>query len=260
MRTLIAITKLLFFALWTLLMVTAQLFILPFSKASIAYVIPHAWHKGVCRIFNIHVTTSGQPSTTAPSTLYISNHISWLDIPVIGSKVKASFVAKREVESWPLFGFLSKLQQTAFIDRSRNAALREKNSLKNELSAGKNLILFPEGTSSNGSEVLPFKSSLFEILRSENTSDKIAITLQPFCITIKSINGSSSKTQKQLDIYAWYGDMDLAPHLWAFSKSKGAEIHLSFLPAIPLDTTIDRKKTAKQAYSLISQSFQGITK
>lgn len=254
-RTSIAILKLIAFIIWTTLMVTGQLFVRLITTGKVSYALPYLWHKGVCSIFKIKVITTGTISKS-PSTLYISNHISWLDIPVIGSQINgASFVAKRDVESWPVFGFLSKLQQTAFIDRSRNAALKEKNSLKNRIETGHNLILFPEGTSSKGVEVLPFKSSLFEILRSDTE-----INIQPFCISIQKIGDKNATTQILRDIYAWYGDMTLPPHLWEFAKSKGATISLYFHEPLVVDSDFDRKTISKQSHMLISQAFQNPTK
>lgn len=249
MRPLIAILKLLLFAIWSLCMVSIQLMILIFSHKEVAYIMPYMWHHGVCTIFRVTVTTSGE---IAPpnATLYISNHMSWIDIPVIGSVLKASFVAKREVASWPLFGFLSKLQQTAFIDRNRRSALKEKDSLKNKLDAGKSLILFPEGTSSDGSSILPFKSSLFELVKGEKD-----ITLQPFSITIQGINNRPAITQEQRDLYAWYGDMDLAPHLWVLAQQKRIHIHLDFLPPLEIKPESQRKELSNNAYQLILSSF-----
>ena len=176
--------------------------------------------------------------------------MSWLDIPVIGSTVKASFVAKREVATWPVFGFLSKLQQTAFIDRSRNAALREKNSLKNQLENGKRFILFPEGTSSNGQEVLPFKSSLLEVAKTN-----CPLSIQPFSLTIQTISNKPIVDSAQYDTYAWYGDMTLAPHLWNFAKSKGAHIHLDFLDMITTEGEMDRKELTKTIRDKVTYSF-----
>ncbi len=249
MRASVAIIKLLLFVIWTILVVPLQLVLLLLIKGDKLYFVPWLWHTGVCFIFRIRVTSSGNIHK-APSTLYVSNHISWLDIPVIGSKLKASFVAKREVASWPVFGFLSKLQQTAFIDRSPKAALKEKNSLKNQLEGGKSLILFPEGTSSNGTEVLRFKSSLLEIAKTEKES-----CIQPFSISILDIDGKRATTQDDLDLYAWYGDMTLAPHLWSFAKTTGAHIHLDFLSPIEGNVNIDRKSLSNTVFNAIEESF-----
>jgi len=247
MRTPIAILKLCVFVIWCAICVPCQLILLIFHQGKHAYTIPRIWHNGVCKIFSLTVTYTGTITPNQP-TLFVSNHISWLDIPVIGSVLHASFVAKREVESWPLFGFLSKLQQTAFIDRSRHAALREKNSLKKQLETGKSLILFPEGTSSDGTSILPFKSSLFEIAQTDSD-----FTIQPFCLKIHSLNQST--TPMNNDLYAWYGDMDLAPHLWTFAKAKGAEIHLTFLPPIKPKDYRDRKALSGYLHQSISQTF-----
>ncbi|MEM6261809.1 MAG: lysophospholipid acyltransferase family protein [Bacteroidota bacterium] len=180
MRSAIAVIKIALFFLWSLLCVPPQLVVLLFHRGKKAYLMPWIWHKGVCLIFRIKVQISGKPDQSK-QTLYVSNHLSYLDIPAIGMVLRASFVAKKDVKNWPVFGFLSKMQQTAFIDRNRKAAIQEKTSLSGMISDGKSLIIFPEGTSTDGREVLPFKSSLFSLALSD--SDK-SLCIQPFFISI----------------------------------------------------------------------------
>tara|TARA_B100001179_G_C18593522_1_gene405929 strand:- start:1377 stop:1943 length:567 start_codon:yes stop_codon:yes gene_type:complete len=184
------------------------------------------------------------------SCLYVSNHISYLDIPVIGSVLKASFVAKEEVRNWPVFGFLSTLQQTAFIKRNRSAASEGTSELNNFLKDGKNLILFPEGTTSNGTEVLPFKSSFFQVATTGNVQH-----VQPFTVKINQVNGIEPVIQSDYDIYAWHGDMDLAPHLWKFAKSKGAVIDLVFHDSLTLSANSDRKTLCNHSYEKVKSPY-----
>lgn len=254
MKTLKGILKMLCFALWSFIIVPIQLLVMLFHKGRYAYLIPHLWHKGVCYIFGIRVVVSGQP-IQKEQVIHVSNHLSYLDIPVIGSFLKASFVAKKDVAKWPVFGFLSKLQQTAFIDRNTAAAAKETNSLSSMLKKGKSLIIFPEGTSTDGRDVLPFKSSIFSImLRDQEQSLKI----QPLTIEMKLINKKAPENQETKDLYAWHRDMDteLPTHLWRFAKSSGATISLCFHPSLQSSNFSDRKTLAKQCHEQVCMGLE----
>ncbi|MCB1652204.1 MAG: 1-acyl-sn-glycerol-3-phosphate acyltransferase [Alphaproteobacteria bacterium] len=254
MSSIKAAFKFLAFALLCLAIVPLQSLVLFFTKGEKAYFLPKVFHKITCWIFGIKIKKTGQVSQ-APQTLFISNHISYLDIPALGSLIPGtSFVAKRDVEKWPVFGFLSKLQQTAFISRSRSDAAKETRNIAAALKNNKNLILFPEGTSTDGQEVRPFKSSLFA-LALENDSKELQ--LQPITISVLSANGQKPQTQEQRDIYAWHINMDtpLAPHLWDFAKGNGAIIQITFHP--PLQSTLynDRKTLAKECHDTVSKGL-----
>ena len=226
-------------------MVPLQLIVLAFHHGKYAYIIPKYWHKGVCLIFGIKVKISGTPVHNR-QVMYVSNHLSYLDIPAIGSYLHASFIAKQEVAGWPVFGFLSKLQQTAFVDRSGARIKEDHYSLGNMLDSGKSLILFPEGTSSDATEILPFKSRLFSLVieRVEH------VAVQPFTIRLPN-----AKTQADRDRYAWYGDMDLAPHLWTLAKTSGVTVELVFHDLIELDDTHERKALTEECYEIIKSGM-----
>lgn len=250
MRSVIAALKMALFFAWCLIMVPAQCLVLLFTKGQNAYIMPYIWHKGVCLILGIKVKVHGTPERNG-QILYVSNHLSYLDIPAIGTVLKASFVAKKDVSSWPVFGFLSKLQQTAFIDRARGAAVREASALDSMIEAGKSLIIFPEGTSTDGRSVLPFKSSLFALaLKDENKH----VQIQPFTIKMDLVDGKKPDTQDLIDIYSWHRDMttELPAHLWGFAKGKGAVISLYFHPVISSANYSDRKKLALVCQETVS--------
>jgi len=254
MRTFVALIKILAFFVLSLFIVPTQLLVLCFTKGPAAYILPQLWHKGVCFIFRIKVQILGTP-TKKTQTLYVSNHLSYLDIPAIATAIKASFVAKKDVASWPVFGFLSKLQQTAFIERSRGAAAKEAGALDTMLSAGKSLIVFPEGTSTDGQSVLPFKSSLFSLALKDTEKP---LQIQPFSIQVLRVNGELPTTQELRDIYAWHRDMDteLPAHLWLFAKSRGAQLVLNFQPVIVSSTFKDRKTLAKHCHEAVSNGVE----
>ena len=227
-------------------MVPMQMLVLLFHKGKHAYAIPKYWHKGVCVIFGIKVKITGNPVHDR-QIMYVSNHLSYLDIPAIGSYLKASFIAKQEVAGWPVFGFLSKMQQTAFIDRTGARIKEDHYSLGNMLDVGKSLILFPEGTSSDGQELLPFKSRLFTLV-----IERVGkVSVQPFTIRLPN-----AKDQKDRDQYAWYGDMDLAPHLWDLAKANGVTVELVFHDLIDVDENTERKELTEQCYDIIDSAMK----
>lgn len=254
MRILIAVLKLLAFALITLWVIPTQLLILAFHKGPGAYIAPKLWHKGVCLIFGIRLFVEGKPVQNQ-QTLFMSNHLSYLDIPVLGSLITASFVAKKDVEGWPLFGFLATLQQTAFIDRSRTAAAKEMHNLNALIKTGKSLILFPEGTSTDGRTLRPFKSSLFAApLESENPD----LLIQPVSLEMEQVNGRAVETQKDRDLYSWHIDMDteLPVHLWLFALTSGARIKIKFHPPLRVAEFQDRKVLAGACYEHVRSALK----
>jgi 1-acyl-sn-glycerol-3-phosphate acyltransferase len=229
------------FLLWCLILVPLQLLLMLFTRDRAAYFLPYIWHNVVCRIFSLKIEVCGEPETKH-QTIFVCNHISYLDIPVLACILRCSFVAKKEVASWPLFGLLAKLQQTYFIDRSRSAVVKGKEDLARRLAGGKSLIIFPEGTSSPGHTALPFKSSLFSILLAGQASPR-----------------KEPHTEQIRDLYAWHGDMTLLPHLWAFAKSRGAKIRLYFHEPIRVKGEDNRKTLASKCHSTVIKELEDQT-
>jgi 1-acyl-sn-glycerol-3-phosphate acyltransferase len=248
---LLAVTRLGLLTVWCALMVPPQIILLWFHKGPRAYTIPRLWHRGVCRICGLKVEIEGDPVTDR-QVLYVSNHLSYLDIPVIGSFLKASFIAKEDIAHWPVIGFLSTVQQTAFISRSSSRAKHVKNALGDMLAEGKSLILFPEGTSSPGKEVLPFKSSLFALTMEKDASP---LPIQPFTLSITAIEKAPPMNDTARNLYAWHGDMDFAPHSWTFLKTKGATIRLTFHPPIIPAPHEDRKTVARLTWERVASTL-----
>src|SRR5271166_1175514 len=147
------------------LAVTVPLMLLQFALLRLglpqAKTLPHAYHKLVCAILGIRVHVTGHIDKTKP-VLLVSNHISWLDILALSSVAHVCFVAKSEVGSWPFISLLAKLQRSVFVDRSKRILIKTKaGEIAERLAEGDNIVLFAEGTSSDGNRVLPFRSSLF---------------------------------------------------------------------------------------------------
>ncbi len=247
-----AFLKLVGFLLLTFFLIPFQVAILSVTKGSASYYLPRLWHQMMCKISGLKLRIHGIP--VQGQAVYVANHISYLDIPVLGSLVKASFAAKNDVASWPLFGFLSKIQQTAFISRKKNDARLVSQSLKVMMKQGKSLILFPEGTSTTGENTLPFRSSLFNL--HEDDQSPPTVFIQPVTLRLQSVNGYDVNRYPDARLgYAWVGDMVLVPHLWMFWMGSGACIDVIFHP--PLLPTIqqDRKELAQLAWTKVSSSL-----
>jgi len=208
------------------------------------------WHGMAARVFNINVRFMGMPRDHGDTpTVFLSNHISYLDIVVMGSTATGVFVAKSEVAGWPLFGFLAKIQNTIFIRRTREALEESKQKISAALHAGNNVILFGEGTSTDGRNVLPFKAGLLEVMYEPG----LDALLQPVAIVIERVGGKTPDDQKVRDTYAWWKPEDtLAPHLWNFACAGGVDILVHYqIPLDPKDYP-DRKALAQAATEAVA--------
>lgn len=252
MKKILAVFKIILIALWTIPLVSLQMIVLLWSKGPSSYIIPRQWHKGMCFILGLKTEICGKPVQDR-QLIYISNHLSYLDIPAIGSYLKASFIAKEDIASWPVIGFLASVQQTAFISRASNKAKKVANALDNMVREGKSLILFPEGTSSAGTTVLPFKSSLFSLAQPNNAKP---IPIQPFILELISANGAPISLPEHRDLYSWYGDMDFAPHIWIFLQNDGVKVRLTFLDIIEPTAEMDRKELCRLVEQQISSGLE----
>ena len=150
--------RLLSYLLLTLLLLPFYLLARALGIRPIVRWMPVAYHGLVCIILGIKVRVHGRRSDVIP-TLYVCNHVSYLDIEVLGGLIPGSFVAKAEVATWPFFRTLAKAQRTIFIERRSGKTSKSRDEMMDRLNTGDNLMLFPEGTSSDGTRVLPFRSA-----------------------------------------------------------------------------------------------------
>lgn len=251
MPVLRAMLKLIAFALLVVAIIPTQslLLLLRFERAACRW--GQLWHRAVCGVLGIHVEVIGAPVRDA-QVAYVGNHLSYLDIPVLGSVVWGSFTAKREMQGWPVFGLLAKLQRTVFISRQRRDAARVLIQVNELLDGGRNLIVFPEGTSSAGAHVLPFKSSVFAVLEQHVSR---GLCIQPFTIDLRATDGRGVTRIADRDVYAYHSDMTLAPHFWGFMKGKGAHVRLVFHPTLSVRSGTDRKQLAALAESAVASAL-----
>ncbi len=209
--------------------------------------LPRIYHRWVCRLFGFKLAVEGKPTEARPA-LFIVNHTSYLDIEILGATIEGSFVSKAEVARWPLFGWLAKLQRTVFIDRRKSAAAGHRGAIVARLDRGDRLILFPEGTSSDGNHVLPFKSSLFSV--AEYRRDGAPITVQPVSVAYVRLDGIPIGRSFR-PLFAWYGDMDMAPHLWTLLGLGVLTVEIAFHPPVTIDQFSSRKELAQYCQRII---------
>ena len=206
---------------------------------------PVVYHRLCCRIFGISIDRRGTISAARP-TLFASNHTSYLDIMVLGALMPVSFVAKTEVGSWPLFGWLAKLQRTVFVDRQRRSARDQRDDITRRLAASDSLMLFPEGTSNDGNRVLPFRSALFGAAERRLGPGGTAgpVTVQPVSIAYTRLDGVPvGYTLRPL--FAWYGDMEMAGHLWQVAGLGRITVVVEFHPPTSIAAFASRKELAE---------------
>jgi 1-acyl-sn-glycerol-3-phosphate acyltransferase len=253
MRITIATIKLFFFGLLCAVIIPIQiLWLFLFKNSSLYFIVPTIFNRLTLFIFRIKVRTTGVPSTDK-HTIYVGNHLSYIDIPVLGGHLPATFISKADVRKWPVFGTLASISQTVYIERHRGAAIQCINDIEKSLSAGRSLILFPEGTSTQGFKVLPFKSSIFELFLNDKLKE--VLIAQPFTLSIKTVGDNSPPPPKDHDIYAWYGDMELPPHLWALALSKGVTIELEFHLPHPAKNYGNRKEFAQACHKDVANGL-----
>ena len=210
--------------------------------------LPAIFHKLLIWLLSIQIDFEGEIDKSNNCNLYISNHISYLDIPILGSNYPLRFVAKSEVEVWPLFGFLAKLARTIFISRNRFDSLNQKSKIFKSLSSDEKVFIFPEGTTSDGNRVLDFKSSSFSALEGKN------LIIQPIVILYSELNGIPINRWLR-PVIAWYGDMDLKPHLSALVNLRSIRARLIYLDKVNAKNFSSRKNLCKHLENKIKKVY-----
>ena len=236
-----------FFALTLPLMPLQHLFVR--TRSRFAGTFPRWYHRQVCRLLGVRIHLTGRIAPGAP-VLLVGNHVSWLDIPVLSALTPVSFVAKREVATWPMVGSLARLQRTVFVDRARRGAVAgTADAILSRLAAGDCVVLFAEGTSSDGNRVLPFRSSLFAAAKPRNAGSEPAtagIVVQTLAIAYTHQHGLPLGRQGRPFI-AWYGAMEMPAHAWRLLKRGPIDVAVRVGPPVPLDEFPDRKALAGYA-------------
>ena len=232
---------------WTLLLLPLQI-VAVLCRLGLAERLPLVYHRGVCRILGLNIEQRGTMSAARP-ILFVCNHTSYIDVEALGAIIAGCFVAKSEVASWPLFGLLAKLQRSVFVERRTGRADAQRDVMTERLEASDNLIVFPEGTSNDGNRVLPFKSAVFSV--AERHINGAALVVQPVSIAYAGLHGMPMPRHMR-PYFAWYGDMELASHLWQLLGVGAATVVIEFHPPVTIAAFGTRKALSSHCHSVIA--------
>jgi lyso-ornithine lipid O-acyltransferase len=198
----------------------------------------------------VSLTNGGNAARGDKKYLILSNHLSYLDVFVIASIFPASFIASiDEVKDAFLLGKMTELSGGFFVERRSRAGLRaEIESITEIAKMGINIALFPEGTTSDGTQVFPFKTPLLSI------AEKAGVEILPICVKYRRINGQKI-TERNKDTVYYYGDMKFFDHLFKLLPVKSVEVELTVLDKIDPRFATSRKELANLVYDMISSAF-----
>ncbi len=247
--------RLLACALAFLALIGPHLLSLRFGTGRVAAWLPVAFHRLFLRLFHVRVSVAGTPPGPREAALIVGNHVSWLDIPVLGALRPLSFVAKSEIAGWPVVGTLARLQRSVFIDRSRRAHTAQVNTtLAGRLARGDLIVLFAEGTTGDGNRLLPFRSSLVGAAQGALAAGA-HVRLQPLAIAYVRRHGLALTRTERPDI-AWYGDMALMPSVRLFLERGPIDAHVVWGAPIDFALGTDRKRATALAQASIRRALQ----
>jgi lyso-ornithine lipid O-acyltransferase len=209
------------------------------------------WHN-FCRLIGLKVRVLGTSAHrgnrggNGRRVVYVSNHSSWLDIPVLGGTLEACFIAKAEIGAWPLVRTIARLGRTIFVSRRKSRTGLEAAAIRERLAMGDDLILFPEGTTSDGARVLPFRSSFFALAEVKDPP-----ILQPVSVVYDRLDGLPALRSTR-PLFAWYGDMEIGPHFWRLAQHHGLRATVVLHePVDPLQCP-DRKVLARALWQVVA--------
>jgi 1-acyl-sn-glycerol-3-phosphate acyltransferase len=203
-------------------------------------------------ILRIKLRVVGEP-VRGRAVLFVSNHVSWVDIVVIGSIQPVAFIAKSEVRQWPLVGVTAKMQRTVFVDRARRRQAADAiAAIVQRLKTGTSVVLFAEGTSSDGNRVLPFRSALVGAIKhaAQHGGGTAGILIQPMSIGYTGQHGIPMGRQSR-PLVAWYGDLDFMPHIKEFIARGAVDAVVSYGEPVPASGAADRKAMTKALESAV---------
>jgi lyso-ornithine lipid O-acyltransferase len=200
----------------------------------------------VCRfalfVLRLPLVVQGRPMTAEGAI--VANHSSWLDVFVLNAVQRVYFVAKAEVAAWPLIGWLARATGTVFIARKGTEAKKQQELFEARLHDGHRLLFFPEGTSTDATRVLPFKSTLFQAFFSPGLVHTIHV--QPVTVVFHAPEGQDARH------YGWWGDMDFASHLLkTLATGRQGRVVVTFHPEVPVSAFEDRKTLAQHCERVI---------
>ncbi len=235
------------FAVWTLLCAPIQAVLLALPGRGKAR-LPVIYWAGCCWCLGLRVRVIGAPIARHLPTVFVSNHSSWMDIPALGARLPACFIAKGEVSRWPIVSTIARLGRTVFVSRRAAGAARENDEIRRRLADGDSLVLFPEGTTSDGARVMPFRSAFLAVAESAQPH-----VLQPVSIVYDELDYLPVRRADRA-LFAWFGDMELASHLSGIARHRGLRVTIELHPPIDPAGGLTRKRLAQTIWHQVAAS------
>ena len=244
----------LFLLIWIIIGASTMLIAKLFRLRNLERKFPELFHGTVAKMCNMNCVVHGDRHES-PGTFYVANHASYLDVFVLGGVIEGSFVAKSEVSGWPVFGKLAQLQNTVFLERKAQRAAEQVALLQSHLAAGRRLIVFPEGTSTSGDYVAPFRSSLYRAAAGQ--------MIQPVSVVYALYDGQPM-TRATRDLFAWYlPDPKVAvpnraflPHFVAALGLRPSTVHIVFHEPFLMAEDADRKSIAQRSEAAVRAGLE----
>ncbi|HXV32074.1 MAG TPA: lysophospholipid acyltransferase family protein [Sinorhizobium sp.] len=238
-------------ALYTILLAAISLLLMPVQLLCLwldlkpRRYLPRVWHRVACRLLGIRVRVHGELERRRP-LLISANHVSWKDIMVLSSVADVVFVAKSDVRDWPAFGLLARLQASIFIEREQKRTTgHQVNEIGRRLADGEVVVLFPEGTTSDGNRLLEIKTSLFGAAASAVPQSPTGVVhVQPVAISYTGIHGMPMGRYHR-PVAAWPGDIGLLPHLLGVLKEGALDVEVDFGEVVDYDRRSNRKEVSR---------------
>lgn len=250
-----ALARLVMLCLGTLGLVLCQLIVMrvmPSRRGA----LPLRFHRLTCSCLGVRRRVRGTPPPAGTGALIVANHVSWLDIGVIGAEREVAFVAKSEVGEWPVVGFLANLQRTLYIDRQRRSATAGMAATMGaRIANGEEVVLFAEGTTGDGTRILPFRSSLLGAAHQAMGDATADVTVYPLTITYTGWQGLPGGRIGRAAL-AWYGDTELWPHLRHVLECGAIDAELVWGEPIVMGRATSRKEATRLAEASVRAARQ----
>lgn len=256
-RIIFAVTSI---AIVTIVLLPVQLWAI-LAGSDVRRRVPRLWHRIAARLLGLKVHVHGHIVADRP-LLIASNHISWCDVVALGAVAEVSFIAKSDMARWPVFGMLAKLQRSVFIEREKpRKAGHQASEIARRLAEHDVMVLFAEGTTSDGNGLYPFKTSLFGAAQiALKDSGLSSVTVQPVAISYTRIHGMPMGRHHR-PLAAWVGDQDLLPHLGRFLREGAIDADVCFGEAEKFSATSNRKQLGKlmesRVRTMLAESLAG---
>ena len=245
-----ALARLLMLCTGTLGLVLAQLVVMQVMPSRRG-ALPLRFHRLTCWCLGVRRKVQGAPPPAGTGALIVANHVSWLDIGVIGAERELAFVAKSEVGEWPVVGFLANLQRTLYIDRQRRRATAGMAATMGaRIANGEEVVLFAAGTTGDGTRILPFRSSLLGAAHQAMGDATADVTVFPLTITYIGSQGLPGGRNRR-GALAWHGDTELWPHLKYVLACGAIDVELVWGEPIAMGRAMSRKEATRRAEGVV---------